>query len=597
MNPIGGGSSFPGIAELDRRYKEVQPNQNRTKGGITRIKSKKSGVDFRGERPLPCNPGSLPRQVLVCGAVQHNNVGIQKVNHPQIMRRAAHPTTQEDDDSTRRNTHLLNISEYGSLADSELSSTNVKNSAVSGSTSKAPTGICGFLLLCNFTMKRNPWHVYMCFQAALFTGGEVLLRKSIYTNLFHYRWFLTQLIAILTFLAFSVLALIRCGQRWREGRQLSAISPLIVQHPSPAKFGSRQGKQCMKKSRSVSLLDEPLLTQEYEPEPAPIETEVGALSWKEMIGIATLDTFHSFCCIPIGALPGPVTALLPMGSPLIVTTLIQGMSCQLIPLFPPMSCSQLGWILILIIGTWIFLFQAEHGVGLESEDTGAIIIFILGLGVLAFSQLYKRVVLSTKVIQMEEFNLLVFPCQVMIGFLFAPLGFAIQYIRASDKPEHESYNSIGPNFANGFRCLVGKNYHNLEDTCDKTYPGVQFLAYILCIIGSRISFYYVLTWNDSGPKEAHVQLVAVVGTFIGTMLLYNDGVCQTLFGAAYEGVSTDPLGNEWAITGLIVIFVSVWMISLNADKVKPAKEFESLWLEQEDINKLKSTRGLGNGRH
>jgi len=597
MNPIGGGGSFPGIAELDRRYKEVQPNQNRPKGGIKRIKSKKSGVDFGRERPLPGNPGSLPRQVLVGGgAIQHNNVGIHKVNHPQIMRRAPHHTSLEDDDSSRRNTHLLNTSEYGSQADSELSSTNLKNSVVSGSLSQAHTGIYRFLTLCNLHIKRNPWHVYMCFQAAVFTGGEVLLRKSVYTNLYHYRWFLTQLIAILTFLAFTVLALIRCGQRWRQSRQLSVISPVSLQLPSPAKFGSRQGKQCMKKSRSVSLLDEPLLTQEYEPEPAPIETEVGALSWKEMIGIAALDTFHSFCCIPIGALPGPVTAVLPVGSPLIVTTFIQGISCQLIPLFPPMSCSQLGWILILIIGTWIFLFQAAHGVKLETEDTGAVIVFILGLGVLALSQVYKKVVLSTKVIQMEEFNLLVSPCQVLIGFLFAPLGFAIQYIHASDKTEHESYNSIGPNFANGFRCLVGKNYHHLEDTCDKAYPGVQLLAYILCIIGSRISFYYVLTWNDGGPKEAHVQLVGIVGTFIGTMLLYTDSVCQTLFGAAFEGVNTDPLGNEWAITGLIVIFVSVWMISLNADKVRPAKEFESLWLEQEDINKLKAQSATSLGK-
>jgi len=586
MNPTGGGGSFPGIAELDRRYSEAQPKH--TRGGIKRMKSKKSGMDLGRDRPLPVNPGSLPRQVLVGGGggVQQNNVGIQRVNQPQIIRRANHHTSQEEDDSSRRNTQLLNTSEFGSQADSEISTSNMKNSVMSSNISKAHTDFCRLLRLCRLHIRQNPWHAYMCFQATIFTGGEVLLRKSVYTNLFHYRWFLTEIIAILTFTTFAVAALVRLGLWYREDRQLR-LSSLSALPQSPPKFGSQQGKQGMKKSHSVSLLDEPLLTQEYEPEPAPIETEVGTLTWKEMFSIATLDTLHTFCCIPIGALPGPVTAVLPMGTPLIVTTCVQFISCQLIPLFPPMSCSQLGWILILIIGTWIFLFQAEHGIKLETEDTGALVVFILGLGVLAISQLYKKVVFSTKVVQMEEFNLLISPCQVLIGILFAPLGFAIQYIDMVNK-EHESYSSIGPNFANGFKCLVGKNYHHLEDTCDKSYPGVQFLAYILCIIGSRVSFYYVLTWNNRGPKEAHVQLVGIVGTFLGTMLLYSDSVCNTLFGAAFEGAITDRLGDEWAITGLILIFVSVWMISLNADKVRPAKDFESLWLEQEDINKLKA---------
>jgi len=582
MNPAGGGGSFPGIAELDRRYKEVPPLQSR--GGIKMIKSKKPGMDLAQR---PANLGSCPRQVLVGGGIQQ--AGIHKVNHPQIMRRAPQQNYQEEDDSCRRNPHLLNTSEYGSQADSERSSLNVKNSTMSSSTTKAHMDICRFLRVCRLNMKENPWHAYVCFQAALFTGGEVLLRKSIYTNLFHYRWFLTQLIAILTFLAFLFAALFKLGQRIREGKQTRVVSALSMQPTTPPRFGSQQGKQGMKKSRGVSLLDEPLLNQDYEPEPAPIETEVSTLSWKEMVAIATLDTLHSFCCIPIGVLSGPVTAVLPMGSPLIVTTFVQAISCELIPLFPPMSCSQLGWILILIIGTWIFLFQASHnGVKLGTENTGALVVFILGLGVLALSQLYKKVVLSTKVIPMEEFNLLVSPCQVLIGFLLCPLGFAIQHVNTNHKPEHESYLSIGSNFANGFRCLVGQNNHRLEDTCDKAYPGVQLLAYLLCVIGSRISFYYVLTWNIRGPKEKHVQLIGILGTLLGTMLLYSDSVCQTLFGAAFKGVRTDPLGNEWAITGLTVIFVSVWMISLNADKVRPAKDFESLWLEQEDINKLKA---------
>jgi len=598
MNPTGGGGSFPGIAELDRRYKEVQPKINRPQGGIRRIKGMKSGIDTARDRHLPVNPGSVPRQVLVAnGGIQQNNAGIHMVNQPQIMRRAPHHTSQEEDESSRRNTQLLNTSEYGSQADSELSSSNVKNSVRSNSISRSPTDLCRFLSLCIRHVKQNPWHAGACLLAAIFTGGEVLLRKSVYTNLFHYRWFLTQLIAILTFLTFAFFALYRCALRCRESKRSRLTKTSSVMPSSPLKFGSQQGKQGMKKSRSVSLLDEPLLTQEYEPEPAPIETEVGALSWKEMIGIATLDTLHSFCCIPIGALPGPVTAVLPMGTPLVVTLFVQAISCQLIPIFPPMSCSKLGWIIILIIGTYIFLFQAEHGIELVTEDTGALIVFILGLGVLAISQIFKKVVLSTKLIQMEEFNLLISPCQVFIGFVFAPLGFAIQYVNAKDTPEHESYSSIGSNFANGFGCLFGKNYHHLEDTCDKAYPGVQFIAYLICIIGSRVSFYYVLTWNNRGPKEAHVQLVGILGTLLGTMLLYSDSICKTLFGAAFEGTSTDPIGNEWAITGLIVIFVSVWMISLNADKVRPAKDFESLWLEQEDINKLKQPSRRGKRRH
>jgi len=588
MNPAGGGGSFPGIAELDRRYKEVQPQINRPQPGIRRMKGKKSSLDNGRERPLPLNPGSLPRQVLVGnGVMQQSNAGIQKVNHPQIMRRAPHHTSQEEDESSRRNTQLLNTSEYGSQADSELSSSNVKNSARSNSISRSPIYICRFLRKCIKHMKQNPWHAVACFLASIFTGGEVLLRKSVYTNLFHYRWFLTQFIAILTFMSFAVFALFRFGRACRESKRSRLTMASSVLPSSPPRFGSQQGKQAMKKSRGVSLLDEPLLTQEYEPEPAPIETEVGVLSWKEIIGIATLDTIHSLCCIPIGALPGPVTAVLPMGTPLVVTTFVQVISCQQIQIFPPMSCSKLGWIIILIIGTYIFLFQAEHGIKLGTEDTGALIVFILGLGILALSQLFKKVVLSTKVIQMEEFNLLISPCQVLIGFLLAPLGFAIQYINSKDKPEHESYSSIGSNFAKGFSCLFGTNYHHYEDTCDKAYPGLQFIAYLITIIGSRVSFYYVLIWNSHGPKEAHVQLLGILGALLGTLLLYSDSLCKTLFGSAFEWVATDPLGNEWAITGLIVTFVSVWMISLNADKVRPAKDFESLWLEQKDINKLK----------
>jgi len=588
MNPTGGGGSFPGIAELDRRYKKAQPKINRPQQ-IRKIGSKKFSINDERERPLPVNPGSLPRQILVAnGGIQQSNAGIQKVNNPQIIRGAPHHTSQEEDESSRRNTQLLNTSEYGSQADSELSSSNVKNSASSNSISRSPKGICRLLRLFLRHMSQNPWHAVACFLACIFTGGEVLLRKSVYTNLFHYRWFLTQFIAILTFLSFAVFALFRFARTCRESQRLRSITASSVLPSSPPRFGSQQGKQAMKKSRSVSLLDEPLLTQEYEPEPAPIETEVGVLSWKEMIGIATLDTIHSFCCIPIGALPGPVTAVLPMGTPLVVATFVQGISCQQIPTFPPMSCSKLGWIIILVIGTYIFLFQAEHGIKLGTEDTGALIVFILGLGILALSQLYKKVVLSTKVIQMEEFNLLISPCQVLIGFLLAPLGFVIQYVNAKDKPEHESYSSIGSNIIQGFSCLFGKNHHQVEDTCDKAYPGLQLMAYVISIIGARVSFYYVLIWNSRGPKEAHVQLLGILGALLGTLLLYSDSVCETLFGSAFQGTTTDPLGNEWTIAGLIVTFVSVWMISLNADKVRPAKDFESLWLEQEDINKLKS---------
>jgi len=585
MNPTGGGGSFPGIAELDRRYKEVPSKINKPHAGIRRNKSKKSGFE-NGRRQVQVGKGGI----------QQSNAGIQKVNHPQIMHRPSYHTSQEEDETSRRNTQLLNSSEYGSQADSERSSSNVKNLVRFNSISRSPTNICRFLSQCIRHVKQNPWHVGACILAFIFTGGEVLMRKSAYTNLFHYRWFLTQLIAILTFLTFVVFALLRFLLRYRVSKRSRLTTVSSVLSSSPPRFGSQQGKQGMKKSRSVSLLDEPLLTQEYEPKPAPIETEVGVLSWKEMIGIAMLDTIHSFCCIPIGALPGPVTAVLPIATPLIVTNFVQGISCQLIPIFPPMSCSKLGWIIILIVGIYIFLFQAEHAINLGTEDRGALTIFIFGLGILALSQLFKRVVLSSKLIQMEEFNLLISPLQVLIGFLLAPLGFAIQYVHFKDKPEHESYSSIGSNFANGFNCLLGKNYHHLEDTCDKAYPGLQFIAYLICIIGSRVSFYYILCWNSRGPKEAHVQLVGIQGALLGTMLLYSDSVCKTLFGSAFEGSQTDPLGNEWTITGLIVTFVSVWMISLYADKVRPAKDFESLWLHQEDNNKLQAQLSSRRGK-
>jgi len=597
MNPIGKGGSFPGIAELDRRYKEAQPQGNSPEAGVRKIKSKRSGLDNGRERPFMFNPGSLGRHVKIAsGGVQQSNSGIQKVNHQQIMRRAPHHTSQEEDESSRRNTQLMNTSEFGSWADSQLSSSNAINSARSNSIARSPANICRFYSLCTRHVKQNPWHVGACFFAFIFTGGEILLRKSVYTNLFHYRWFLTQVIGILTFLSFAGFALFRFALKCRESRRLRSTKSTILLASSPLRFGSQQGKQSMKKSRSVSLLDEPLLTPEYEPEPAPIETEVGTLSWKEIIGIATLDTIHTFCCIPVGALPGPVTAVLPMGTPLIVNTFLQGISCQLISIFPPMSCSKLGWIIILIIGTYIFLFQGEHDIKWGTEDSGALIVFIFGLGILGVSQLCKRFILSTKLILMEEFNLLISSFQVLIGFLLAPLGFAIQYIHSKNRPEHVSYSYIGSNFANGFSCLFGKNDHYLEDTCVKAYPGLQFMAYLLCIIGSRVSFYYVLTWNSRRPKEAHVQLVGILGTLMGTILLYSDSVCKTLFGTVFEDAPTDPLGDEWAITGLIVTFVSVWMISLNADKVRPAKDFDSLWLEQEDINKLKLPSKRGKSR-
>lgn len=413
----------------------------------------------------------------------------------------------------------------------------------------------------------NPKHLLACACALIFTCGEVVLRKSVYANLFHYRWFLIQLSQMLTFLGFAAYTIIRFFVTRDPGQ------PRITM-PSFWRSGRRRR---MPKNRSYSLLDEPLVAPvdvDNSTSPAPIETTIDTLSWREVVGIATLEVFHALLVIPVGVLPGPVQAILPLGLGSALQAVVALCTCELIDVLPPVSCAQLAWTVLLGVGIYIFLFLGDHGNQFKNESTGAIVAFMISFVPLMISNIYKKMVLSTKAIEMNHLNLWVAPIQIIFGFLLASLGFALQYVDFKNSSQLVSLNTIGDHFVHGFGCLAGQNFYP-EDTCDKNYVGPQVAAYFFCIIAARASFYGVLTLNESGPREAQVQGVGATGSFVAGLVLYCNAVPEFLWGYALSKnggpIPTYQLSMQtgWPIFGIVLIAISVWMISRKADRQRP----------------------------
>jgi len=413
----------------------------------------------------------------------------------------------------------------------------------------------------------NPKHLLACVCALVFTCGEVVLRKSVYANLFHYRWFLIQLSQMLTFLGFAVYTFIRFLCTRDPGQ------PRITM-PTFWRSGRRRR---IKQSRSYSLLDEPLVApvdMHNSTSPAPIETVIDTLSWREVVGIATLEIFHALLVIPVGVLPGPVQAILPLGLGSALQAVVALCTCELIDVLPPVSCRDIAFTVLLGVGIYIFLFLGDHGNQFKNESTGAIVAFMISFVPLMISNIYKKMVLSTKAIEMNHMNLWVAPIQVIFGFLLASLGFALQYVDFKDSSQLVSLSTIGDHFVHGFGCLAGQNFYP-EDTCDKNYVGPQVAAYFFCIIAARVSFYGVLTLNESGPREAQVQGVGATGSFVAGMVLYCNAIPEFLWGYALTEkggpVPTYQLSMQtgWPIFGIVLIAISVWMISYKADRQRP----------------------------
>merc|ERR1719204_1922694 len=110
--------------------------------------------------------------------------------------------------------------------------------------------------LCGRYLKGNPKHFMACVTSLLLTCGEVVLRKSVYSNMYHYRWFLIQIISIITFLGFAAYAMGRYLLDLLEDNKSSTASEGGFLRRTAVLFRARKA---MRKNKSYPLLDEPLL--------------------------------------------------------------------------------------------------------------------------------------------------------------------------------------------------------------------------------------------------------------------------------------------------------------------------------------------------
>lgn len=379
----------------------------------------------------------------------------------------------------------------------------------------APVGFCKSVVTWCF---ENTFYLGLCLVGMVLTSGEIIFRKVIAQNMFHYRWFLIQIISLGTTIVFAI----------QTFRTRHATRGFRVHLTSSIRSDTEDS--------TVSELGHSM-----------VKTYVPIRQCLVMAGLDTIHTFLVF--IPIGILPGPVSAVLPLCC-FSLTIFLEAFTCEVdLPTTFYRWWHFVGVILLLVsiflISIWGYDWQDQLN---TTQATCAIVLVSLSALPLALSNIYKRSVLHRHQHRVAPFNAQLSFLQFIFGFILAPVALRIQYITSEGS---WGLTEIFPNFIDGFLCLFGKN-SNSSDVCDQiSYLLLtDVLLYLFFLTSSLMLSYHLLQIPE--VSAIGVNMVFGLGTLLAFALFYSDAIIS-LYRESEDFVTFDPSGvNVWTMIGVLV---------------------------------------------
>lgn len=301
---------------------------------------------------------------------------------------------------------------------------------------------------------------------------------------------------------------------------------------------------------------------------------------RQCVIMAGLDTIYTFLVfIPIGVLPGPVAAILPLCSaPL--TLILEALTCEVdLPYTSYRWWHFVGVTLLLISIFLIAIFGYEWEDQLSSSQVScAVILVSLSALPLALSNIYKRSVLHQDQYRVAPFNLQLSFLQFAFGWILAPVALKIQYIDADGE---WGLSEIFPNFADGFLCMFGKN-SKTSDVCDQIsyLLFTDVLLYLFFLTSSLSLSYYLLRTPE--VSTIGVNMVFGLGTLFAFALFYSDAVIS-LYRDSSDFRQFDPSGvNYITMIGLLLAILG-YVLSNNFSEEETFDIDDPLiWFQAED---------------
>jgi len=449
---------------------------------------------------------------------------------------------------------------------------------------------------------RRPLNLISCLTAVVLTTSEVVFRKAATANMFHYRWFLVQLLSFLTVLAYlatmsvkpkKLLRVFWSGSDDSMSRSLVSSQSDGTKH-SPLQSTLRKNTSGIEDTQRTGLLPNSPEGVSYSSNSGSCtpkwkmtltdtyihvrKKESFRATWKSCVAVALLDCLHLFLVfIPLGVVPGPITAILPYLS------VAAGLGLDVIACgwdlpAPPLSCFSFVGATIIIIGLYIYLFNGSfHFDSMFSDQTeAALVLMAIGCLPLVLSNAIKRHLLASKQVDCAQLNFWVSLLSCVFGFALCNVGFSIQYMGSDDTPR-SGYNSLSQHLVGGFKCLLGINTY-ADDFCEVAMLW-EIVVFLFSMAGSRLSFFLIL--RDS-RRETFVHQLSQIGTFVACLAMYSDDV-RSMWSRAFT-INGGPVvyyalpaSTSSVVYGLLLLFLGVWLITRRADIPALETSEEEFW--------------------
>lgn len=234
-----------------------------------------------------------------------------------------------------------------------------------------------------------------CTTVTIASAAELIFRKVLATNLFNYRWFLVELLAILTFIVCGIMTMINSED-----------------------IGNR-------------------IPWSY----LPLRT---------FVFTAILDAVHSnFLTVSIGVLPGSLSVLIPQT---IVPLTLMIAFCS----HSEQSCQGYTFLASTIIFVGIFLsfvptliqFEPCYADGKsEAEFSSNVGLLLMSCIPAAISTVYKQVSLAEHPVDITVMNMMTSGFQIIINLIIGPVSLQLQYMHATNSGPNANTGAAGWGFS------------------------------------------------------------------------------------------------------------------------------------------------------
>eukprot|EP00457_Paulinella_chromatophora_P005181 gb/GEZN01005195.1/.p1 GENE.gb/GEZN01005195.1/~~gb/GEZN01005195.1/.p1 ORF type:complete len:535 (-),score=23.60 gb/GEZN01005195.1/:148-1752(-) len=342
-------------------------------------------------------------------------------------------------------------------------------------------------------MKKPLWFAYVplvlaCGCVIITCATEQVLRKIVTTHLYNYRWFLFELLAIVT----TFVSLGGVTVKWLYQKGPIAWDQLPI---------------------------------------------------KGLVLMGFLDTVHSLgVTIATGILPGSLTVLLPQALIpcfMIVRHFYGGaeFSWQACPAKLIAGCAAImAGVLVMVVPVVGIAENCITANRTRGELVWNLLILFLSLWPAAVSSVYRSNLLARQDVEIWLLNLYGGAIQVVFGILLGPLALRLQFAGAVDvtvRGHVVDFPSVSlfTNFHHGLKCLGGIDSDFFFDTCEQygaLVLNTELLLYMVSAAALQFSLYYVMAHAEK-ESLAHKSLLGavIVATLFFQLPFSNDPFLNT----------------------------------------------------------------------